>query len=240
MQAQFNIVIPFHLEMNRSPEDLDYWLRLAKTPNTRIHFVVSPCIPNSEWSPLLEKQNVNLLQVNSPSRAEKFNQAKPFLKSEVTILHHPRSKIDIDSITKEKFEKTSELWGAFTHTFDREHPLLKFTSWYSNRVRGDIRQIFYLDHCFWVKTEHLKKMNPFKSIEIFEDTEMSLDFLKHLGPTKRMAILSKTSAIRFDQNGLFYQLILNQFVKIAYLLGVDHKWINRAYERGLNLNRSLT
>ena len=52
----------------------------------------------------------------------------------------------------------------------------KFTSWWSNYIRGDIRKIYYLDHCIFFKKHILDEVNPCH-LEIFEDTAQSVKSL---------------------------------------------------------------
>jgi hypothetical protein len=75
-------------------------------------------------------------------------------------------------------------------------------------------------------------------VEIFEDTELSKILLGFAKPV----ILEQetiTSAIRFVNNGIFKQALLNQYLKIAYYRKVSDKKMNKIYENKLNLNNRV-
>ena len=89
---------------------------------------------------------------------------------------------------------TDMRWGAFTHQFSISHPLLNFTSWYSNHIRGGLRSIYYLDHCLFAQKQLLLDVGLLPDIDIFEDTEICLK-LRIQGKPIRLPFISQTSAV---------------------------------------------
>jgi len=184
---------------------------------------------------IIKKYDVRIINHPTTSRGERLSVGAKAAKNDLIILHHPRSLIDIFAFDYLIENQTDLQWGAFTHEFDYEHPLLKFTSWYSNFVRGDIKGIYYLDHCFYVKKQLLELIDYLPSIDVFEDTILSKRLLKISRP-KRLAFKSKTSAVRFLKTGIWHQLILNLWMKILYYLKTDFKVLNKKYEKNFGLN----
>lgn len=175
------------------------------------------------------------------NRAQRINSGISLATGEWIVVLHPRSFMPFRSLTQlHKLDSAQIKWGAWTHTFDVVHPLLNFTSWYSNKIRGDQRSIFYLDHCWFFSRQvlgHLKA--PFvPEIDIFEDTEFCLK-LKNICPGLRLPQPVVTSAIRFTKAGIWKQGVLNQVLKIKYLIGLNQTQLNRVYESGLELNGKL-
>ena len=125
-------------------------------------------------------------------------------------------------------------WGGFTHQFDMDSFLLRFTSWYSNYIRSRFFSIIYLDHIIYGETFLLKEYQ-LPDVAIFEDTYLSYYLRK-----KMRAILlprkSITSAIRFKKNGPFKQAIKNQILKCKFYLKRDLSSMNKSYEKDINLN----
>ncbi|MFT4671326.1 MAG: glycosyltransferase involved in cell wall biosynthesis [Pseudohongiellaceae bacterium] len=173
----------------------------------------------------------------SSSRAARLKVGIARSSGELILLHHPRSLVSSDAILslRTRGEGNRGFWGGFSHKFDAQHPLLKFTSWYSNVIRCDRRSILYLDHCIFFDQELAELASLMPDVEIFEDTELSKIFSGHSSPV-RLPEYSTTSAIRFEQNGIYRQALMNQFLKIGYLLKISHKTMNRLYEKGLGLN----
>ncbi|MFT6094956.1 MAG: hypothetical protein ACJA2Q_002863 [Pseudohongiellaceae bacterium] len=179
--------------------------------------------------------NVEILPKSSRAARLKIGIARS--SGELILLHHPRSLVSADAILSLRSwgKGNRGFWGGFSHKFDIQHPLLKFTSWYSNVIRCDHKSILYLDHCIFFDQEltGLALLTP--NVEIFEDTELSKILSGHSSPV-RLSEYSTTSAIRFEQNGIYRQAMMNQFLKIGYLLKISHKTMNRLYEKGLGLN----
>ena len=105
-----------------------------------------------------------------------------------------------------------------------------------NFIRGDFRKIYYLDHCIFFQKDLVGSDKNFvPDVDIFEDTYLSQKLAKISFPT-RLRFTSTTSAIRFQKNGVWRQAILNQILKAGFLLGISKTFMNKVYEKGLNLN----
>lgn len=184
---------------------------------------------------IITQYGAKLISTSANSRADRQNIGIDNSSGTFILLHHPRS-----TLTKEGIDYLLKVypnlsWGGFTHCFDDNNLILKFTSWYSNNVRGTIREILYLDHCIFAQKSLLKKIGNVPSLEIFEDTALSENLAKK-APLKIIPFPSETSAIRFKSNGVFKQAIMNQFLKLAYLWNFDNTSMNKVYEKDLNLN----
>jgi len=184
---------------------------------------------------LAQKYNFKVIQVETTSRAKRLNLGIQSAKGQMVLLHHPRSLLSVDALNMLKVEQEELYWGAFTHKFDFAHPLLKFTSWYSNKVRGDFRHIYYLDHCLFIKKEIFDEIGLIPELDIFEDTELCKLLNSYCEPI-RLDPISITSAIRFKSKGVFKQALINQYLKLRYYFNFNHKKMNKLYERSLDLN----
>lgn len=184
---------------------------------------------------LIKRFDARLIITEATTRAERINIGVECSLGEVIVINHPRSVLESNAF--EFLIKNSKdiTWGGFTHQFDRAHPLLAFTSWYSNIIRGDFRSIFYLDHCFYIHKDIAKEVFPIPLAPIFEDTILS-NKLKSIAHGKRLGFKSITSSMRFNKNGVLKQLYLNQKMKLMYYLNKDSEQMNKEYENGVNLN----
>lgn len=174
--------------------------------------------------------------INCPdsSRAQRLNVGIEAARYERVLLHHPRSRLEPTAIPALLALDRSIPWGGFTHAFDHAHPLLDWTSYYSNRIRMDRSGIVYLDHCiFFYRSLLAAPAVPERYI--FEDTALSLR-LRRLGPPRRLAPRAITSSIRYARNGVWRQATMNQVMKLGYAARMPDPWLNRIYERGLGLN----
>ena len=166
------------------------------------------------------------------TRAERINLGVERSNGEMILLHHPRSRLSKEAVQILQDRKAEKFWGGFTHCFDLSHPLLRFTSFYSNHVRAPFGKVVYLDHCIFF---HRSFWQPLPKVAIFEDTLLSKS-LSHYGVPEILPQVSLTSAIRFTKNGVWWQSLLIQFLKIGYYLNISHERLNALYEKGLDLN----
>lgn len=186
---------------------------------------------------LCEVQNMEVVDLEeSATRAKKLNTGIKKASGDIILCHHPRSLLDKTALLSLLELKNKKVWGGFTHQFDQSHPLLKFTSWYSNKIRAK-RGVLYLDHCIFFHKD-LFVNDSIPDVSIFEDTELSRIFCKRVGRPVVLSGISETSAIRFVKNGILKQGMTNQFLKLSYHLGISDLKMNRFYEKRTSLNNS--
>ncbi len=185
---------------------------------------------------LAQFQDVEVICISiaeAKTRAERLNLGFHRAKGSMILFHHPRSFVEPNGIDYLIKNSEKQIWGGFTHVFDKTHLLLRFTSWYSNKIRGKLKGIIYLDHCVFFQRSLWKENIP--AIEIFEDTLLSQNLKIKSWPVI-LPYYSTTSAIRFEKNGIFLQAFMNQILKMGFILKVPFGIMNKIYERGLNLN----
>ena len=149
---------------------------------------------------LAEVDGLEIVRATGKNRAERLQRGIEAASSDVVLLHHPRTLIERAGIEWLRDHAEEVSWGGFTHAFDADHYLLRFTSWYSNRIRAARKGILYLDHCIFLRRALLTR--PIPSVDIFEDTELS-KILRESGPPAILPFVAKTSSVRFTTNGVW-------------------------------------
>lgn len=187
----------------------------------------------------LAQRGVTFLTVSHSTRGQRFDQGLAQTDARDVIFVHPRTLLTEAVILSAEQLPLNSDWGAFTHSFDSQHPILRFTSWWSNHIRGDRRGIFYLDHVLWARREALLKVGGFPHDAIFEDTLLCQRLLTSSLPL-RLPETTVTSSLRFRKNGLVKQVLLNQIAKLQFYLRINTRNINQSYEQGLELNGRAT
>lgn len=225
----FSVIIPTFNEIKNGY--LESALKLLKG---KAEIIVVDSSSTDGTSELVKKYADKLISVTTQSRAERLNIGVAQAEGDIIILHHPRSILQASSFDELKDLDQDIKWGAFTHKFDTDHPLLRFTSWYSNKIRGDKSKIYYLDHCLFIRKEISSKVFPIPKMDIFEDTEICKRLKDCKG--KRLSSISTTSAIRFETNGVLWQCLTNLYLKLLYKFNSDHKRMNKLYEKNTKLN----
>lgn len=211
--------------------------------NKEIIFAISPgsdrtaeTIHNAR--PQLEQTSVvKILQSDAKNRAQRLNHGIAASTGEIVLLHHPATLLpEVHALeTIETARESQSLWGGFHHSFDMQHWLLGFTSWYSTQIRAKRRGIVYLDHCIFCDRQLLDRIGNVPDMDIFEDTELSKR-LCQFGMPSLVSGCAITSARRFRQRGVYQQAMLNQMLKVGYHLGLDPQSMNKLYEQKVAIN----
>lgn len=228
-----SVVLPVSNE-----RDLDVLPRIARVL-APLHAEGFDCIAVDNASrdgtaELLRDAGWRVIALPGSNRAQRLNAGIRAARRARVLLHHPRSLIAADTVRAIAALPPEAVWGACTHGFDDDHPLLRWTSFWSNRVRLDRRGIAYLDHCIFLPRDLLPPP-AVPEIDVFEDTALSLRLRRHARPL-RLPERAVTSSVRYARNGVWRQTALNQLMKAGYALRLPHGWMNRVYERGLELN----
>ncbi|GAB4421765.1 MAG: TIGR04283 family arsenosugar biosynthesis glycosyltransferase [Bacteriovoracaceae bacterium] len=230
---KLSVVIP-----TLNEEENPYFIKILESlsGHEEIEVIVSDGGSMDNTFHFCSKFNIKYLSNKTTSRAERINIGIRESSSEMILLQHPRSLISKEGVEYLHQHVTDLSWGGFLHSFDLEHPILKFTSWYSNHIRGGLSGILYLDHCIFLKKSMAISIGELPLVDIFEDTILSHQLLKKFGKPKILPHKVTTSAVRFKTNGIFRQSIMNQYLKIKFHLGANHHQMNKLYEQNTGLN----
>lgn len=183
-------------------------------------------------------QHVRVLEANSQNRAQRLNYGLHNSQGDIVLLHHPATLLPSDDAfihIATSMANPDIVWGGFRHSFDLDHWLLRFTSWYSTYLRPRWGHILYLDHCIFARRDLLIKLGGVPDMDIFEDTVLSQK-LASLAPPHIVEANVMTSARRFKQRGIYRQALLNQSLKLMYYAGISPAVMNRLYERHSQIN----
>jgi len=231
MKPKFSVIIPTFNE--EAHGFLPQILNLFSAYAGDVEVIVSDSGSHDNTLELAQKFGARLIHCSDKSRAQRINKGVLVASCDLILVNHPRSVLEASAI--EYLINNSDLkgWGAFTHSFDTSHPLLRFASWYSNNIRSKLAGIVYLDHCIYFRKQDYI---PIPDVDIFEDTLLSKALIFKIGKPTLKPFLSTTSAVRFVKNGIWKQALLNQYLKLMFLMKGDHSKMNRLYEKNVDLN----
>ncbi|MGB3767635.1 MAG: glycosyltransferase [Phormidesmis sp.] len=178
---------------------------------------------------------VEVVESGANNRAQRLNAGIRASRGEFVLLHHPATLLpEKVALAQAAVALETAVWGGFTHSFDWDRWLLRFTSWYSTKVRSR-SGILYLDHCIFARRQVLIEIGGVPDMDIFEDTALSL-VLKQQGSPEMVPDKVVTSARRFRDRGLYRQALLNQLLKMMYHADLDPQRLNWLYEGKSQIN----
>ena len=239
---RISIILPCLNEIRHGYLDRIFANLIAQDGEKEIIAVVSPSDDGTEiFLDEYARQfaEVQVVRSLAKNRSQRLNDGIAVSQGEIILLHHPATLlpefIALDLIKQSLGSSQNLGWGAFQHSFDFDHWLLQFTSWYSDRVRVKQKGIVYLDHCPFINRQVLAQIGNVPDRDIFEDTVLS-DRLREFSKPVLAEGKIITSARRFRQRGIYRHAMLNQVLKICYLLNIDPRSLNRLYEQKSSIN----
>ena len=180
-----------------------------------------------------------LVHTDAANRAQRLTIGIEASQEDIVLLHHPATLLPADALSQISQVMADDhiTWGGFRHSFDMDHWLLRFTSWYSTTQRPRLSRILYLDHCIFARRTALLEIGGVPDMDIFEDTALS-NALSQFGPPHMAPGTIVTSARRFRERGIYRHAVLNQILKLMYYAKLDPKKMNRLYEGKSQINVS--
>ncbi|MGP1384329.1 MAG: TIGR04283 family arsenosugar biosynthesis glycosyltransferase [Thainema sp.] len=210
---------------------------MAQVGEKEIIIALSPSDDGTREA-ILKYPDIQLIEAEANNRAQRFNIGIAASQGDIILLHHPATLLPAHTALQQIEQVLSDpaiAWGGFSHQFDLNHWLLRFTSWYSTYQRGQRGGILYFDHCVFVRREVLEKIGGVPDLDIFEDTAFSEALRQHGQPAIAPGNVI-TSARRFRDRGIYQHALLNQWLKLTYRLGINPRLLNRWYERNVQIN----
>ena len=236
----FSVVLPCFNESRYGylPKILENLCQQAG--DKQIIAVVSPS--SDDTLTIVRRFPVEVIEIAASNRAQRLTAGIEASRGDTVLLHHPATLLpEGDALIQATAALTASgaVWGGFTHSFDLDHWLLRFTSWYSTTQRSQRQRILYLDHCIFARRQVLMSLGGVPDMDIFEDTALSLA----LGKWGKPAIAPGkvvTSARRFQSRGIYRQALINQLLKVMYHAKLDPKRLNWLYEGKSQINVSYS
>lgn len=120
--------------------------------------------------------------------------------------------------------------GGCRIRFDVRTPALRYLAWISTWRARALREV-YGDQAIFVRRHVFDELGGFPGLPLMED----LEFSHRLRRRGRLVIVRATvtaSARRFTEHGVWPMIVLMQWLKLQYALGVDPERIRRRYTAG--------
>lgn len=118
--------------------------------------------------------------------------------------------------------------GAFSLSIDSERLSHKIISATAN-IRSRITRIPYGDQGIFIKRSVFEKIGGFKDIPIMEDVDL-MRRLKKVGKVVMLKDKVKTSARRWEKEGVIYTTLRNWLLISLYYMGVSPEKLHRFYK----------
>ena len=167
------------------------------------------------------------VHASNKGRAQQMNHGARLAKGNILLFLHADTFLPSNTyaLILNQLQKENFIGGSFKLTFDKNHPVLKFYTWFS---QFSYEFFTYGDHCIFIKSSVFREISGFADIPFMEDVEIQKRIRKK-GKFKKLNAEVKTSARRFESIGTFKQMTLDVILVFLFRLGVSPRRLKKFY-----------
>lgn len=175
----------------------------------------------------------NVISITSKKgRASQMNAGAELAHGEVLIFLHADTKLPPNALEKisQVLEDAKYVGGAFDLGIDSDSLLLKYIAT-RTRFRSRLNRIPYGDQAIFIRRSYFDEIGRFKDIPLMEDVELMRRIKKRGDKIFILRDRVKTSARRWEKEGIFYTTLRNRLLVGLYYVGVSPDKLAKYYRR---------
>jgi len=175
----------------------------------------------------------NVTSITSPKgRASQMNAGAELSHGEVLIFLHADTKLPPNALEKisQVLEDVKYMGGAFDLGIGSDSLLLKYIAARA-RLRSRLNRIPYGDQAIFIRRSYFNKIGRFKDVPLMEDVELMRRIKKRGDKIFILRDRVKTSARRWENEGIIYTTLKNQVLINLYYLGISPDKLAKYYRR---------
>ncbi len=178
-------------------------------------------------------QDEDVISITSKKgRAFQMNTGAELAHGEVLIFLHADTKLPPNALEKisQVLEDAKYVGGAFDLGIGSDRLFLKYIAARA-RFRSRLNRTPYGDQAIFIRKSYFDKIGRFKDIPLMEDVELMRRIKKRGDEIFILRDRVKTSARRWEKEGIFYTTLRNQVLVSLYYLGVRPDKLAKYYRR---------
>ena len=118
--------------------------------------------------------------------------------------------------------------GAFNYDIDSRNLFLRFI-YYTSYLRSKISRITYGDQGIFIRKDYFEKIGGYPEIPVMEEVELMKKIKKNKHKIYILKDGVKTSARRYEEEGIIYGWLRNHRMRILYFFGVSPERLVKYY-----------
>ncbi len=224
----FSVVIPVLNESERINSLIENVFSLAADRSCEI--IVVDGDDQGQTIAAVERGDVKTA-VSKAGRATQMNAGAKLAGGDVLVFLHADTELPeraFASITR-ALEDDRCVGGAFDLGVDTANVFIKAIAAVS-RIRNRIMRIPYGDQAIFIRKDYFERIGMFREIPVMEDVELMRRIRRNGDRICILADRVKTSARRWEKEGVVYATIRNIILVNLFYLGVDPEKLSRYYK----------
>jgi rSAM/selenodomain-associated transferase 2 len=170
---------------------------------------------------------------SSPGRAQQMNTGANAATGSILLFLHADTQLPtgFDTMIRLALSQPATIAGAFSLKIDADRWSLRLVEWGVNQ-RSRWLQMPYGDQAIFLHADTFKTLGGFPDLPIMEDFELMRQ-LRQRGTIVLLPSAVTTSGRRWQTLGVLQTTLINQWIILAYLLGVSPEKIAHWYRSGM-------
>ncbi len=226
-----SIIIPAYNEETSLPELIEYLVSCSKKSEIESEVIVVDGGSTDQTREKAMEYGARVVESKEKGRAVQMNIGAQEAKGDIFYFLHADSfppETFIEDITSSL--EFGAIAGCFRLTFDYEHPILSFYSWFT---RFDVDVFRFGDQSLFVRKEAFDELAGFSEhLIVMEDQEI-VRRLKTKGIFRIVSKNVKTSARKYREVGVIKLQLIFTTILTGYYAGISQEKLVRFYKNAI-------
>ena len=226
-----SIIIPVYHEENIIDKCINHLLTGIKDDDYEIIIVDGDYQQSSIKSIKKRIKNIKYLSTTR-GRGNQMNIGASKAKGNILLFLHGDTQLPNKALQKinTAMSQGNYIGGAFNLAINSHKSLLQLIAFCAS-MRSQLTRIPFGDHGIFIKKDYFFQVGGYKEIPLMEDIEL----MRRIKQRKDKIIILKdkikTSARRWEKNGILYNTLRNWILQLLYFLGTSpHKLVQYYYK----------
>ena len=223
----FSIVIPV---LNEA-ESINFVINQINTISRdfKVEIIVADGDKNLSTNAAIEDKSVIKLS-SLPGRSVQMNTGAEAACGDIILFLHADTILPDNAFHEmaDAMADPSYVGGAFSLGFASNSSAMRFIAWVAN-IRTKITRVPFGDQAIFLRREYFLSIGGFKEIPLMEDVELMNRIKKHGDRIRLIPSRVRTSARKWEREGVFRTNMRNWSIQIMYLLGVSPERLFQYY-----------
>ncbi|MHC4638468.1 MAG: TIGR04283 family arsenosugar biosynthesis glycosyltransferase, partial [Planctomycetota bacterium] len=228
----FSIVIPVLNEADQINVTIEHLCN----ENTERNYEIIVVDGDQQGSSINAIRNKSVKAITSQQgRGRQMNAGAAIACGEILVFLHADTRLPEMALEKiyDVLQSKKYVGGAFNLGIDSNRYFLKYIE-FRVWLRCHVNRIPYGDQGIFLRREYFERIGRFKEIPLMEDVELMRRIRRRGDKIRILPDKVKTSARRWEAEGIIYTTFRNQIIKILFNLGVSPDKLVKYYKTGNN------
>lgn len=231
----FSVVIPVLNEAHHINSVISH-LRMQNGSDDREIIVVDGDPAGETINAIEDSRTVKLTAPKG--RGRQMNAGAAVAKGQILFFLHADTYLPPNAFGKvsKVLENQRYVAGAFDLGIDSDNFFIKAIALRA-RIRSRLTRVPYGDQTMFIRKEYFNEIGRFKEIPIMEDVDLMCRIRKRRDKIFILPDRTKTSARRWEHEGILYATLRNAVLVNLFRLGVSPHTLARYYHSGYNSSK---